>query len=88
MLTSGGWLLVDWDTATVDPPKRYLWSLDPGDGSILGAYADATGVTPLPSMLEPYRIRWSGQGSSAQKLPGRTYRSGRSENDAMLAVRR
>jgi Phosphotransferase enzyme family len=58
MLTSGGWLLIDWDTALVAPPERDLWSLDPGDGSILGAYADATGVTPLPSMLELYRIRW------------------------------
>jgi spectinomycin phosphotransferase/16S rRNA (guanine(1405)-N(7))-methyltransferase len=58
MLTSGGWLLIDWDTALVAPPERDLWSLDPGDGSVLVAYADATGVTPLPSMLELYRIRW------------------------------
>ena len=58
MLTSGGWMLIDWDTALVAPPERDLWSLDPGDGSVLGAYADATGVPPLPSMLELYRIRW------------------------------
>ena len=58
MLTSDGWLLIDWDTALVAPPERDLWSLDSGDGSILAAYADATGVTPLPSMLELYRIRW------------------------------
>lgn len=58
MLAAGGWLLIDWDTALVAPPERDLWSLDPGDGSVLGAYADATGVTPLPSMLELYRIRW------------------------------
>lgn len=58
MLTSDGWLLLDWDTALVAPPERDLWSLDPGDGSILGAYADATGVTPLPSLLELFRIRW------------------------------
>lgn len=58
MLTSGGWKLIDWDTALVAPPERDLWSLDPGDGSVLGAYADATGVPPLPSMLELYRIRW------------------------------
>jgi spectinomycin phosphotransferase/16S rRNA (guanine(1405)-N(7))-methyltransferase len=25
---------------------------------VLGAYADATGMPPLPSMLELYRIRW------------------------------
>ncbi len=58
MLTSAGWMLIDWDTALVAPPERDLWSLDPGDGSVLGAYADATGVPPLPSMLELYRIRW------------------------------
>jgi spectinomycin phosphotransferase/16S rRNA (guanine(1405)-N(7))-methyltransferase len=58
MLTADGWLLIDWDTALVAPPERDLWSLDPGDGSVLGAYADATGVTPLPAMLELYRIRW------------------------------
>jgi hypothetical protein len=58
MLTAGGWLLIDWDTALVAPPERDLWSLDPGDGSALDAYAAATGVTPLPSMLELYRIRW------------------------------
>jgi Phosphotransferase enzyme family len=58
MLAAGGWLLIDWDTALLAPPERDLWSLDPGDGSILSAYAGATGVTPLPSMLELYRIRW------------------------------
>lgn len=58
MLTPGGWLLIDWDTALMAPPERDLWSLDPGDGSVLGRYADATGVPPLPSMLELYRIRW------------------------------
>jgi spectinomycin phosphotransferase/16S rRNA (guanine(1405)-N(7))-methyltransferase len=58
MLTSGGWLLIDWDTALVAPPERDLWALDPGDGSVLDVYADATGVPPVPSMLELYRIRW------------------------------
>lgn len=58
MLASGGWLLIDWDTALVAPPERDLWHLDPGDGSVLDAYASATGVTPLTSMIELYRIRW------------------------------
>jgi hypothetical protein len=58
MLTSGGWMLIDWDTALVAPPERDLWNLDPGDGSVLGAYADATGVQAAASMLELYRIRW------------------------------
>jgi spectinomycin phosphotransferase/16S rRNA (guanine(1405)-N(7))-methyltransferase len=58
MLTSAGWRLIDWDTVLVAPPERDLWSLDPGDGSVLRRYAEATGVTPLPSMLELHRIRW------------------------------
>jgi spectinomycin phosphotransferase len=58
MATSAGWLLIDWDTVLVAPPERDLWSLDPGDGSVLRRYAEATGVTPLTSMLELHRIRW------------------------------
>jgi len=58
MLTADGWVLVDWDTALVAPPERDLWSLDPGDGSVLRGYADATGVTPSQASLELYRIRW------------------------------
>lgn len=58
MLTPEGWVLVDWDTVLLAPPERDLWSLDPGDGSVIGAYADATGTTPLPPLLELYRIRW------------------------------
>jgi spectinomycin phosphotransferase/16S rRNA (guanine(1405)-N(7))-methyltransferase len=58
MLTSAGWVLIDWDTVLLAPPERDLWSLDPGDGSVIGAYADATGTTPLPPTLELYRIRW------------------------------
>jgi hypothetical protein len=58
MLTTEGWLLIDWDTVLVAPPERDLWSLDPGDGTVLGAYAEATGVVPMPSLLELYRLRW------------------------------
>ena len=58
MLTAAGWRLIDWDTALVAPPERDLWSLDPGDGSILEAYADATGVVPQPALLDLYRLRW------------------------------
>jgi spectinomycin phosphotransferase/16S rRNA (guanine(1405)-N(7))-methyltransferase len=58
MLTPGGWRLIDWDTVLLAPPERDLWSLDPGDGSLLRAYAAATGVQPLERMLELYRIRW------------------------------
>ena len=58
MLTAGGWVLIDWDTALVAPPERDLWDLDPGDGSILHAYAQATGTSPRPSLLDLYRLRW------------------------------
>ena len=58
MLTAEGWVLIDWDTALAAPPERDLWSLDPGDGSILDAYAGLTGVTPQSPMLDLYRLRW------------------------------
>ena len=58
MRTADGWLLIDWDTALVAPPERDLWSLDPGDGSILEAYARATGVRPQPYLLDLYRLQW------------------------------
>jgi hypothetical protein len=58
MLTAGGWVLIDWDTALVAPPERDLWNLDPGDGTILDAYATATGVIARPLLLDLYRLRW------------------------------
>jgi Phosphotransferase enzyme family len=58
MLTASGWVLIDWDTVLVAPPERDLWSLDPGDGTVLRRYADATGVRPRRSVLELYRLRW------------------------------
>jgi hypothetical protein len=51
-------VLIDWDTALVAPPERDLWLIDPGDGTILDAYASATGVTPIPDLVEAYRLRW------------------------------
>jgi spectinomycin phosphotransferase/16S rRNA (guanine(1405)-N(7))-methyltransferase len=56
--TAGGWRLIDWDTALLAPPERDLWLVDPGDGSMLRRYADATGVTPDQSMVDLYRLRW------------------------------
>ena len=58
MLTPGGWVLVDWDTVLLAPPERDLWILEPGVGSVIVAYADATRTAPRPSTLELYRIRW------------------------------
>ena len=58
MLTVDGWKLIDWDTAALAPPERDLWSLDPGDGSVLTTYARATGYVPRPDLLELYKLRW------------------------------
>lgn len=58
MLTTDGWVLIDWDTALTAPPERDLWSLDPGDGSVLATYAGLTGVTPRRPVLDLYRLRW------------------------------
>lgn len=58
MLTAGGWVLIDWDTALVAPRERDLWHLDRGDPADFETYADATGVSPIPSLLELYRLRW------------------------------
>ncbi|GIH26707.1 hypothetical protein Aph01nite_50170 [Acrocarpospora phusangensis] len=59
MRTADGFVLIDWETALLAPPERDLWALDPGDGSILTAYATATGVTPDPAVMELYQIRWT-----------------------------
>jgi spectinomycin phosphotransferase/16S rRNA (guanine(1405)-N(7))-methyltransferase len=58
MVTSKGWVIVDWDTALVAPPERDLWRLAQGDGSVLGEYANATGTTPDERLLDLYTIRW------------------------------
>ncbi len=58
MRTADGWRLIDWDTALISQPERDLWDLDPGDGSVLSGYAEATGVRPDPALLELFSIRW------------------------------
>lgn len=58
MLTLDGWKLIDWDTAALAPPERDLWDLDPGDGSVLNAYDEATGHRPRPELIELYTLRW------------------------------
>ncbi|HUJ04947.1 MAG TPA: phosphotransferase [Streptosporangiaceae bacterium] len=58
MLTADGWRLIDWDTALIARPERDLWDLDPGDGSVLAAYADAIGIAPSTAALDLYRLRW------------------------------
>ena len=46
------------DTALVAPPERDLWHLASGDGTVPGAYAAATGITPLAELIELYRLGW------------------------------
>jgi spectinomycin phosphotransferase/16S rRNA (guanine(1405)-N(7))-methyltransferase len=58
MLTRDGWRLIDGDTALIAPPERDLWHLASGDGTVPGAYAAATGITPLPELIELYRLGW------------------------------
>jgi spectinomycin phosphotransferase/16S rRNA (guanine(1405)-N(7))-methyltransferase len=58
MRTSAGWKLIDWDTVAVAPPERDLCNLDPGDGSVFASYQQATGITPRPTALELFRLRW------------------------------
>jgi spectinomycin phosphotransferase/16S rRNA (guanine(1405)-N(7))-methyltransferase len=58
MLTAAGWVLIDWDTALVAPPERDLWDLGGGDPVVLESYVRATGTSPLPWLLDLYRLRW------------------------------
>lgn len=58
MLTPAGLMLIDWDMVLLAPPERDLWILEFGDGSVIGVYAEATGTTPLRSILDLYRTRW------------------------------
>lgn len=58
MFTAEGWKLIDWDTAQLAPPERDLWNLDPGDGSVLRRYAEATGYVPRHELIELYSLRW------------------------------
>jgi Phosphotransferase enzyme family len=82
MLTADGWVLIDWDTTLVAPPERDLWMLDPGDGSILAAYAEATGQAPLATMVELYRLRWVLTDIAVEVARFRRAHDGNTEDDA------
>jgi spectinomycin phosphotransferase/16S rRNA (guanine(1405)-N(7))-methyltransferase len=56
LVVDGLFHLIDWDTALLAPAERDLWDLDPGDGSVLDAYAQATGVVPSAAALDLYRL--------------------------------
>jgi len=81
MLADDGWLLIDWDTLLVAPPERDLWGLDPGDGSIVDAYAEATGTTPRPGLLDLYRVRWDVTDIAAEVRRFRRPHAGTTDDD-------
>ena len=56
LVVDGRHHLIDWDTALLAVAERDLWDLDPGDGSILEAYRQATGLTAAPPALDLYRL--------------------------------
>jgi spectinomycin phosphotransferase/16S rRNA (guanine(1405)-N(7))-methyltransferase len=58
MLTPRGWMIVDWDTVMLAPPERDLWRLAQEGGSVLRAYASATGTAPNEWLVDLYGIRW------------------------------
>ena len=58
MATAKGWVIVDWDTVLLAPPERDLWRLAQRSGSVLRAYADATGTAPNEWLVDLYGIRW------------------------------
>jgi hypothetical protein len=58
MATAKGWVIVDWDTVLLAPPERDLWRLVQGGGSVLRAYADATGTAPKEWLIDLYGFRW------------------------------
>ena len=56
--TSGGVVLIDWDTALLAPPERDLWALAAEDPEVLGAYTAQTGATVDDDALDLYRMWW------------------------------
>ena len=56
--TASGMVLIDWDTALVAPRERDLWSLALEEPASLHHYATKASVTPMPDLLELYRLRW------------------------------
>src|SRR6185437_1557477 len=56
MVTRGGLVLIDWDTALLAPPERDLWTLADADPSLLDRYVAATGLELDRDALSFYRL--------------------------------
>jgi hypothetical protein len=56
MITSGGLVLIDWDTALLAAPERDLWTLAEDDAALLDRYAAATGRELDRDALSFYRL--------------------------------
>ena len=55
LVTAGGPVLVDWESALIAPPERDLWDLAEGDPSVLGRYR-ASGARVQSRALSFYRL--------------------------------
>jgi thiamine kinase-like enzyme len=56
--TTGGLVLVDWDTALLAPPERDLFHLADEDPSVLHRYAEVTGTKIHDEALNSYKLWW------------------------------
>ncbi|MFY1693690.1 phosphotransferase [Plantactinospora sp. WMMB782] len=88
MLGADGWRLIDWDTVRIAPPERDLWLVEPGDGSVLDAYAEATGVPPQGEMLELYRSWWHLADVAEETSRFRAPHTGTEDDDESFAILR
>jgi spectinomycin phosphotransferase/16S rRNA (guanine(1405)-N(7))-methyltransferase len=86
MRTADGWVLIDWETALVAPPERDLWLVDPGDGSVLAAYAEASGRPALAPMVDLYRLRWALSDIAIEVARFRRPHDGGAEDDASWEI--
>lgn len=86
MRAPDGWRLIDWDTVLRAQPERDLWTLDPGDGSVLAAYEAATGVAPRPDMLELFRVRWEVADLAAAASRFRAPHAGGADDEATWQI--